>query len=197
MTIHPPKIRSRGFTLIELMITVSIAAILMMVAVPSFTAYRRNAELTSVANKVVGSINAARGEALKRGMTAFIVPLDNGTNWDVGWAAFVDKSATRQQTYNATAEGVVSIQQAVPSGISVVDNRTAPDNGYLMFDASGFSRTKAGGFGALALTIQRNDVAAADLPQQTRFVIVSSTGRVRVCKPLSSDDAKCRANSSE
>jgi type IV fimbrial biogenesis protein FimT len=198
MTIHPPKIRSRGFTLIELMITVSIAAILMMVAVPSFTAYRRNAELTSVANKVIGSINAARGEAMKRGMSALVVPLDNGASWNAGWVAFVDKSATRTRTYDASAEGTVAIQQAVPTGITVTGNGTAEGAvPYIMFDASGFSRTKAGGFGALALEVKRTDVATTDQPEQTRFVIISSTGRVRVCKPTSASDANCKALSKE
>ena len=198
MTIFKQQIRSRGFTLIELLITVSIATILMMVAIPSFTAFRRNAELTSVANKVIGSINAARGEALKRGMTAFMVPLDNGASWNVGWAAFVDKSATRTQTYDSAAEGVVAIQQAVPSGITVTGNNSAAGTApYIMFDASGFSRTKAGGFGALGLEIKRTDVATAEQPGQTRFVIISSTGRVRVCKPISASDADCKASLTE
>ena len=194
----PPRLRalSRGFTLIELMVTVSIAAILMAVAVPSFTSFRRNSELTSVANKVVGSINAARGEAMKRGMSSFMVPLDNGAIWNAGWVAFVDK--TRTQIYNPAAEGNIAIQQTVPSGITVTGNGTATGtNPYIMFDASGFSRTKSGGFGALAFSVKRNDVTAAEQPEQSRFIIISSTGRVRVCKPISASDPNCSATSSE
>ena len=189
-----PSVFSRGFTLIELMITVSIAALLLLIAVPSLTSFRRNAELTSVANKVVASINAARGEAMKRGMSAYMVPLDNGSDWGIGWASFVDKSATRTRTYNAAAEGAVAIQQAIPSGLTVVGNGTAVGaQAYIMFDASGFSRDKSGGFGALTFTIRRNDVTAAEQPEQTRFVIVSATGRVRVCKPSSASDTNCNA----
>lgn len=188
--------RYRGFTLIELMVTVSIASILMLIAVPSFITFQRNAELTSVANKFITSVNAARGEALKRGVSAVVVPLNNGANWNVGWVAFVDKA--KNQTYNSAAEGTVAVQQAVPGGITVTGNGTAAGAvPYIMFDASGYSRTKAGGFGALALSIQRNDVAAADLPEQSRFVIISSTGRVRVCKPLSGSDANCNATSTQ
>lgn len=182
---------SKGFTLIELMITVAIAAILMLVAAPGLTSFRQNAELTSIANKVTGSINAARGEAMKRGMNAVIVPLDNGSNWAMGWAAFVDKA--NNQTYSATAEGIVSTQEAVPPGITVVGNGTATGTvPYIMFDASGFARDKASGFGALTFRIQRTDVSTADQPSFTRIVIVSRTGRVRVCKPTSASDPNCK-----
>lgn len=189
------KVSARGFTLIELMVTVAIAAVLMLVAVPSLTAFRRNAELTSVANTVIGSMNAARGEAMKRNLSALVVPLDNGANWNAGWVAFVDKSATQTRSYDAAAEGIVATQQPVPAGIAVTGNGTAAGAvPYIMFDGSGFSRTKAGGFGALALQIRRTDVTAAEQPEQTRFVIVSSTGRVRVCKPISASDTNCNAS---
>ena len=190
------RYRHKGFTLIELLVTVSIASLLTLIAVPSLITFQRNSELTSVANKFVTSVNAARGEALKRGMGAVVVPLNNGANWNLGWAAFVDKA--RNQTYNPAAEGTVAVQQAVPAGITVTGNGTAAAAvPYIMFDASGYSRTKAGGFGALTFSIQRNDVAAADLPEQSRFIIISSTGRVRVCKPLSSSDANCNAISTQ
>lgn len=133
---------------------------------------------------------------MKRGMSAFLVPLDNGANWDAGWVAFVDKART--QTYNAAVDGVVATQQAVPVGIAVTGNGTATGTiPYIMFDASGFSRTKAGGFGALAFSIQRNDVTAAEQPEQSRFVIISRTGRVRVCKPVDANDLNCRATSDQ
>ena len=197
MNVNQTTSRDRGFTLIELMVTVSIAAILMLVAVPSLTAFRRNAELTSVANKVITSINAARGEALKRGMSAVMVPLDNATGWNAGWAAFVDKA--RNQTYNPAAEGTVALQQTVPSGITIAGNGIAGGtNPYIMFDASGFSQTKTGApSGNLTLSIRRNDVSAADQAEQSRLIIVSKTGRVRVCKPASASDPNCNPLSTE
>lgn len=188
--------RHKGFTLIELMVTISIAAVLMMIAVPDLTSFRRNAELTSVANKFINAVNAARGEAMKRGMNAMVTPLDNGASWGVGWAAFVDK--TRLQSYNLSPDSAVAIQEMVPSGITVTGNSIASGaTPYIMFDASGFSKAKAGNPAALAVEIKRNDVSVADQPSQTRYVIISVTGRVRVCKPAMANDPTCNMTSND
>ena len=60
-----PTVNTKGFTLIELMVTLALAAILMAVAVPSITTFMRNAELTSCTNSLLAALNAERGEAMK------------------------------------------------------------------------------------------------------------------------------------
>ena len=57
---------SKGFTLIELMIVIAIAAILMTLAAPSFSLMINNSKVTSATNEFIGSLNLARSEALKR-----------------------------------------------------------------------------------------------------------------------------------
>jgi type IV fimbrial biogenesis protein FimT len=57
---------ARGFTLVELMITVTIAVVLIMIAVPSFKTITLSNKLTTTANDLVGAINSARMEAVKR-----------------------------------------------------------------------------------------------------------------------------------
>lgn len=114
--------QANGFTLIELMVTIAIAAILMMIAIPSFTAYQRNAELTSFINSMVAAINGARGEAMKRGRYAMIVPADN-TNWSSGWIAFVD--VDRSWNYDASKDILVFSREAPPSYLSITKNGTA------------------------------------------------------------------------
>lgn len=55
-----------GFTLIELMVTVSVAGVLLAIAVPSFNQLIVTNRLTAQANEFVAAINFARSEAIKR-----------------------------------------------------------------------------------------------------------------------------------
>jgi type IV fimbrial biogenesis protein FimT len=185
---------ARGFTLIELMVSIALVAILMMVVAPSLTTFQRNAELTSFSNTLLASINAARGEAMKRGRYAMVVPID-GTNWSSGWIVFVDMD--RSQAYEAANDVSILTRGALPSYLEIptptgTANESPP---YLMFDATGYSKNKAGGFGAITFQIRRNDVSGTEQLQQTRRIKIASTGRVRVCTPASSTDTLCSATS--
>lgn len=188
-----------GFTLIELMITLAIGVILMMVAVPSFTTYKKNAELTSATNTLLAAINSARGEAMKQGVNAMVVPTDNGSAWSAGWVVFVDKN--RSQTYTST-DTLVLVQPAPPSYINVTGNGNAAlSTPYIMFDSSGYPRSKAasgggstGTAGNLTMTLTRNDTSGNEVIEQTRRIIIANTGRARTCKPLSSTDSNCAAS---
>ena len=57
---------ARGFTLIELMVTISLLAILVMLAVPAFTAWIRNAQIRSATEALQGGMRTAQAEALRR-----------------------------------------------------------------------------------------------------------------------------------
>ena len=69
----------QGFTLVELMITLAVAVILVIIAVPNFSSIIATNKLTTTANDIVAAINIARMEAIKRnGNTAFCS--DSATN---------------------------------------------------------------------------------------------------------------------
>lgn len=174
--------RMRGFTLIELMVTLSIAAVLMMVAVPNFTAFQRNSELTSVANNIVGAMNTARTEAMKRNTNALVAPT-TGTNWADGWQVFVD--VNRNGTFDAGTDILVTTYPALPTYLtasSSVDNALFNGSGYSFFNGS---------LNNMTITIERNDVPAGEKLEQTRRIKVATTGRVRSCK--GSDTTNCTA----
>lgn len=184
------RIASCGFTLIELMVTVALIAILLAVAAPSLSTFQRNAELTSFTNSMLAGINAARGEAMKRGRYAMVIPAD-GTNWSSGWRVFVD--VDRSQTYTAANDITLLTKEASPSYLTITPKSgtsAADSSPYIMFDASGYAKTKSGNFGALTISIARNDVATNDY-SQTRRIAISSGGRVKICKPVSASDLNC------
>ena len=182
-----------GFTLIELMVTVSLAAILMAVAVPSVNTFVRNSELTSFTNTLLSGINAARGEAMKRGRYAMVVPAD-GASWDSGWIVFVD--VDRSNAYAAASDITILTSEPKPSYLTITGNGTASGSTpYILYDASGYSKTTAGAFGASTFEITRNDVSGTELLSQTRRLKIASTGRARVCTPKTASDTTCSATS--
>lgn len=62
----------KGFTLVELLVTVAVAAILMVVAVPNFNRMILSNRLSAAANDVVLAVNTARMEAIKRNATLLL-----------------------------------------------------------------------------------------------------------------------------
>ena len=85
--------RNRGFTLIELMVVLTVLAVMMVFAAPNFTEYKRNSALTNTANTLVSSVYRARSEAMKNGVTAILTPGNangpSGTDWTQGWVIYI------------------------------------------------------------------------------------------------------------
>lgn len=187
-----------GFTLIELMVTLAIAAVLLVVGVPSFVEFQRNSELTSQTNSLVAALNAARTEAMKRNTNAYVIPGGSANKWSDGWIVFADTNRSGV-VYDAATDFTVLTQSAAPayfnsSGTGTANEATSP---YVMYNSSGYPTTSAGAFGALTITLKRSDLTGAALQQQTRRIKIAKTGRVRTCKPESSTDTKCSSGTED
>ncbi|MEM9101933.1 MAG: GspH/FimT family pseudopilin [Pseudomonadota bacterium] len=76
-----PKI-SLGVTLLELLVTIAVASIIMLIAVPSFRGFIKDSQMTRETNTILSMINFARTEAIGRQTAIQLKPLD--TNWQSG-----------------------------------------------------------------------------------------------------------------
>ncbi len=179
----------RGFTLIELMVVIAIITVTLVLAFPSFQTFQRNAQLTSLANSMIASINAARSEAMKSGNAAMVKPND-GVNWSSGWVVFVDVARTGLVKDNYSH--ILLQVPAVASYITISATSTASGGTpYLMFDAQGYTSNTNASFTNVNFSLARNDVDATQTGFETRRVILSNTGKSRVCRP--STDTTCTA----
>lgn len=91
------KANNNGFTLIELMITILLVAIILGLGVPSFQEMMQRNRATGVANELLTSMVYARSEATKQpSIPVRVCASADGascgaaTDWNSGWLAFAD-----------------------------------------------------------------------------------------------------------
>lgn len=121
--------RIHGFTLIELMVTLAIAAILLTMGVPSFVTLIKDNRLTAQVNEFVASVNYARSEAIKRGLSIRVCSSSNGascnggTNWAQGWIVWIDLNGNGNFN-NGNAESLQRIEGISTSGMTFTSGQS-------------------------------------------------------------------------
>lgn len=162
---------AQGFTLVELMVTVTVIAVLLAVAVPSFSDLILSGRLTSYANDFVASTHLARSEAIKRNARVSMCVSANGTscatgNWSQGWVVFHDANASNTID---SGEAVIEYRSALFSGFSM----TSTAGAILVFDPTGVGSTST------TVTVCRK---TPEVGNQERVIALTPTGRTSVGK---------------
>ena len=125
-----------GFTLVELMITLVLVAILATIGVPSFMSLIANNRLTTQANELVSSLNLARSEAIKRNTRVTVCRSSTGTScggtWSNGWIVFVDAGTAGSVD---AGDEILRVRNGVTSGM----NLTAGTVNAVQFQTLGLS----------------------------------------------------------
>lgn len=150
---HP---RIHGFTLIEMVVTVAISAVLLAVAAPALVQYTANGRISAHADSFSASARLARSEAIKRNAATTMCVSSNGTScvaggWESGWIVMAGTTVLHK-------EGPASQNVRMTESSSVAT---------LSFDPAGV--------GATVATVT---VCSSAGGLQERVVSVSATGRV-------------------
>jgi type IV fimbrial biogenesis protein FimT len=99
---------SRGMTLIELLTVIAIAAILTMIAVPSFTKVIATQRLKSAASNLQVALLTARSEAIKRNGNVSVTSMASSADWSSGWKVADTSTSTVVANYPATSNLSIS-----------------------------------------------------------------------------------------
>ncbi|HDZ37898.1 MAG TPA: prepilin-type N-terminal cleavage/methylation domain-containing protein [Marinobacter sp.] len=168
--------KNSGFSLLELMIVVVVAAILMNTMLPSFTSFINNQERKSALYGLMGIFAFAREHAVMTGALVTVCPLDTtntcGTDWNADIHVFLDPNNTRKLSANETLLRTISL-----SGNGRLIVRSL-HRSYFQFRPTGLTHSDLGN---ITWCPKSRDASLAGQ------IIISIGGRVRIARDTNND----------
>jgi type IV fimbrial biogenesis protein FimT len=147
----PKKVKARGFTILELVVAIAIAALLVALSIPNFTESIKNNRLASKANDLVLGLKATRHTAISRSVPTFVCHSNNantntptcgggaGSDWNTGfviYAAPIKTLTTAKRAYAPATDTLIrQTDLAEGQGILVTDTNATS---LVSFSPSGF-----------------------------------------------------------
>ncbi len=172
--------RVRGFSLVELLVVIVVAAVLLGIAVSDLRLMIRHQQLKAALSDLFGAIDLTRSQAITRGSRVFLAP--SGDGWSSGWTVFVDKDGD-----GVPGEGdeLISTHGPVAEGIVITTGFTSPRTpDYIAYNGGGRSCSHASSMAA------RWGTLSMTLDGRTRRIKINMLGRARACDPAR-DGASC------
>ncbi len=175
---------SRGFTLIELMVVLTITAVLATLAAPSFTRMIQSNTISSNVNTFMADMRFARSEAIRRGGAVVMCRSDapeatnptcgsgsgpGGNGWVSGWIIFQDSNNNGSK---ASTEPLIRVQAALTSMDSIVEGGSG--------SSTKFSFTATGRLSGLSSATQLQFGGGNYANDVQRVLCVNLSGRARI-----------------
>lgn len=185
-----------GFSLVEMMVVVSLAAILLLAGAPTFSAWIGNARLRSSSESILSGLQLARAEAVNRNARVrfqFVTTLDNSCALSASsfnWVVNLDPEAEPNEVVNEC--GTAPNDSAAPRILHKRDGVGTPPG--MVVETGGVTSVVFNGLGRLAPVPAGNvniditnpdagDCAEAGGPVTCLRIVVSPAGQVRMCNP--------------
>ncbi len=165
----------QGFTLLELMITLSIVIIITTIGIPSFMGLIRDSRMTATVNELFTSINYARSEAVTRN-TNISLKSKNGNSWEDGWDVYIDLDNDGNVDLPAElleTHGPLAVGYTLNSNMSGHAAGVANIAGVMVYKANGLMSDITGGSFYLCLDGDSST---------SRKIAVNTLGRAKVSK---------------
>lgn len=179
-----------GLTIIELLVALTIASILMAVGAPAMGGFIKNNRLSQSSFDVLGNINFARSEAVKRRVRVVLCRSANSTaasptcggtasNWTTGWLIFA--SGDGNSTYQSGTDTLLGIGVVSSNGVDVKTNSTSNNN--LEYNPDG-TTNEGGGTARFAICDNRGGGYG-------KQINIPPHGRPKFVKATRSDPINC------
>ena len=161
---------AKGFTLIELMVTLVVMAVVAAIAFPNFQQLIRSSRVSTANNEFIGLINLARTEAIRSGQGGGVCGSSTGASCDGAWAQGV-AAVSDPNGDGALNDGTVLRFVDIKNALTV----TGP-SAVIAFDGRGRRLApKDQTFKVRSATCNTN-------AQQQRTLVVNASGQVRSTK---------------
>jgi type IV fimbrial biogenesis protein FimT len=187
------KAKQIGFTLLEMMFTIALLAVIVGIGVPNLRDFVRNSRMTSAANDIVTDFNLARSEAVKRRVAVTLCKSQNLADCDADdddpfnrWIVFVDDAdpavvEAEDGNGEVDTDEVILRQREVAETLNVL---TPADQIRATFLPSGFPRPGAENVTRFLLCDERGNVVGVGGDSAARAIEILPTGRPTVFRAI-------------
>jgi type IV fimbrial biogenesis protein FimT len=132
--------RVRGFTLVELLVVLTVLGIMLGIAVPSFKNFIASQRVKSASYELSTSMLLARSEAIKRNTTVTITPVTTG-DWTSGWNVTYVSGGTTTTLHNQNSlSGVTATRAPNTIAFGTTGRSTAASVSYWQFAGGNSTR---------------------------------------------------------